>query len=134
MDRLLTPEFWATQVSLVMSAPYAIIIALLLLAAIIIAWTIKEIRRCRARRDAAETRLQQAQDRHQAVRENLAHLQFLIGQMSDKIKKLKAETATAPGRSQIVEEITNDSAKAKFSILSLLHANHELRRILRPDS
>jgi predicted membrane-bound mannosyltransferase len=133
MDRLLTPEFWATQVSLVMSAPY-VIVPLLLLAAIIIGWTIKEIRRCRARRDAAETRLQQAQDRHQAVRENLAHLQFLIVQMSEKIKKLKAETAAAPGRSPILDEITNDSAKAKFSIVNLLHASHELRRILTPES
>lgn len=132
MDRLLTPEFWATQVSLVMSASY-VLVPLLLLAAIIIGWTIKQMRRCRTRRDAAETRLQQAQDRHQAVRENLVHLQFLIGQMSDKIKKLKAETAAASGRSQILDEITNDSAKAKFSIGSLLHANHELRRILTPE-
>jgi uncharacterized protein HemX len=133
MDQLLTPEFWATQVSLVMSARYAIIL-LLLLAAIIIGWTLKEMRRCRARRDAAETRLRQAQDRHQAVRENLAHLQFLIGQISEKTKKLKAETAAAPGRPQMLDEIMNDSAKAKFSIVSLLHANQELRRILTPDS
>ena len=131
MDRFLSAEFWAAQVSLVMSTPHATIalvllaVALVLLAAIIIGWT-----RCRARRDAAETRLKQALDTYQAVRKDLAHLQSLVGQLNEKIKKIKNEVGAVPERSQILDDIANDSAKAKFSIAGLSYAAYELGRIL----
>jgi F0F1-type ATP synthase membrane subunit b/b' len=88
MDRLLSAEFWAAQASLVMTTPHAIIalvllaIALVLLATITIGW-----KRCGARRDAAETRLEQALDTYQTIRKDLAHLQSLVGQLNEKIKK-----------------------------------------------
>jgi F0F1-type ATP synthase membrane subunit b/b' len=131
MDRLLSAEFWAAQASLVMTTPHAIIalvllaIALVLLATITIGW-----KRCGARIDAAETRLEQALDTYQTIRKDLAHLQSLVGQLNEKIKKMKKEGAAVPECSQILDDIANDSAKAKFSIAGLSQANYELGRLL----
>jgi hypothetical protein len=131
MDQLLSAEFWTDQASRVMATPHAVIalvllaMALVILATITIGW-----KRCRIRRHAAETRLQQAFDTYSGLRKDLAHLQGLVGQLHDKIKKTKEEGAVAPEGSKILDDMANTSAKAKFSIAGLSHASYELGKLL----